>query len=98
MFPQFWHSVATAKEAVVVVEVVGGELFSSLDWHHSSAGKGEIILSIADGVRGAGMVEDGCDGVQSTDVNILVRIFSNNVSICVNYSWKYMSLYDSQGR
>ena len=70
----------------MIVEVVGGQLFSSLDWHHSSAGEGEIILSVADCVGCAGMVEDGCDGVQSTDINIFVGIFSNYVSIGVNYA------------
>ena len=68
-----------------MVMVVGGEFFSFLDWHDRSAGEGEIILRVADCVGGARMVEDGCYGVESLDVNILVGIFSNNIAVCVNH-------------
>ena len=86
VFRQLRLPVAQAKIEVVIVQVVCGYFFPFLDGHHRSAGKCEVILCKADCVGCAGMVEDGGDGEQSLQVNILVRVFTNNVSIRINYS------------
>ena len=64
---------------VLVVKIVGSQLISLLDVSDSSADKAEVLPGKTDGVRHAGVVDDGGDREESLNVNILVRVFSKDI-------------------
>ena len=76
---------------VVIVEIVCGQFFSFLDVCHCPAGECEVVPGKADCVGCAGMVDDGGDGEQSLEVNILVWVLTNYVRIGINNSCNKMS-------
>ena len=83
---QLRMAVTQPEIVVMVVEVVGGYFFPFLDGCDCPTGKSEVILGIADGVGGAGVVEDGGDGEETLDIHIFVRVLTNDIGIGVYYS------------
>ena len=69
-----------------MMEIVGGDLLSFLDWRHCSTSEGEVVVGKTDGVGGAGMIEDGHDGEQTLEVSVFVGILTDDVGIGVQYS------------
>ena len=107
-FCKFWLAVGAAVEVVVIMEVVGCYLLSSLDSAHRPADKADVVLRVAQRVGAAAVVQNRHHREQASDVSVLhdqlvtfsnaslgflIRVLADDVGVGVEHSDDVANLF-----